>query len=59
MAWADVEAGAVSARDRVRTAIVALPEVDDVAERWFADETFVHYDEHAEHIASFVDGAPA
>jgi Mycothiol maleylpyruvate isomerase N-terminal domain len=58
MAWADVEAGAVSARDRVRTAIVALPEVDDVAESWFADETFVHYDEHAEQIAAFADGLP-
>ena len=23
---------------------------------WFADETFVHYDEHAEHIAAFVNG---
>jgi hypothetical protein len=59
MTWADVEAGAVSARDRVRTAIVALPEVDDVAERWFADETFEHYDEHAEHIAAFADRLPA
>ena len=58
MAWADVEAGAVSARDRVRTAIVALPQVDDVAEKWFADETFEHYDEHAEHIAAFADGVP-
>jgi uncharacterized damage-inducible protein DinB len=58
MAWADVEAGAVSARDRVRTAIVALPEVDDVAEEWFADETFEHYEEHAEHIAAFADGLP-
>lgn len=58
MLWTDVEAGAVSARDRVRTAIAALPEVDDVAERWFAEETFVHYDEHAEHIAAFADGLP-
>ena len=46
----------MTARDRVRTAVLALPEVDDVAETWFADETYVHYDEHAEHIASFVDG---
>ena len=58
MAWADVEAGAVSARDRVRTAMAALPEVDDVAERWFAEETFEHYDEHAEHIAKFADSVP-
>jgi hypothetical protein len=59
MAWADVEAGAVSARDRVRTAIVALPQVDDIAEKWFADETFEHYDEHAEHVATFADGLPS
>ncbi|MGZ5301687.1 MAG: hypothetical protein ACXWEJ_07680, partial [Actinomycetota bacterium] len=58
MVWVDVEAGAVSARDRVRTAIAALPEVDDVAERWFADETIDHYDEHAEHIAAFADSLP-
>ena len=30
MSWADVEAGAVSGRDRVTTAIAALPEVDDI-----------------------------
>jgi hypothetical protein len=58
MAWADVKAGADSARERVRAAIVALPEIDDVAETWFAEETFVHYDEHAEHIAIFVDDVP-
>jgi hypothetical protein len=58
MLWADVEAGSVSARDRVRTSIAALPEVDDVAEKWFAEETFVHYDEHAEHITAFADGMP-
>ena len=32
MTWADVEGGAVSARSRVRAAIGALPQVDDVAE---------------------------
>jgi hypothetical protein len=56
MSWADVGAGAVLARDRVRTAIAALPEVDDVAEAWFADETYTHYEEHAEQIAAFVAG---
>jgi hypothetical protein len=58
MAWDDVVAGAVSARERVRTAIGSLPDVDDVAESWFAEETYVHYDEHAEHIAAFVDHLP-
>lgn len=58
MTWADVEAGGVKARERVRTAIAALPDVDDVAEMWFADETTTHYDEHAEHIAAFADALP-
>ena len=34
-------------------------DVDDVAETWFAEETFVHYDEHEEHIAAFADGLTA
>jgi hypothetical protein len=59
MAWADVEAGAVSGRDRVRAAIAALPDVDDAAEKWFAEETYVHYDEHAEHIAAFAESLPS
>ncbi len=55
MVWADINTGAVSSRERVRTAIAALPDVDDVAEQWFADETYVHYDEHAEQIAAFAN----
>jgi hypothetical protein len=58
MSWSDVEAGAASARDRVRAAIVALPQVDTAAEGWFADETFAHYDEHAEQIAAFAGRPP-
>ncbi len=58
MPWTDVEAGAISARERVRTAIATLPRMDDVAETWFADETYMHYDEHAEHVAAFADGLP-
>ena len=53
MTWADVEAGTKTARDRARTALAALDEVDDVAEGWFADETYTHYDEHAAHLAAF------
>jgi hypothetical protein len=55
MAWAEVEAGAANSRDRVRRAIAALGVVDDVAAEWFAEETFVHYDEHAAQIAAFAD----
>ncbi len=42
-----------------RTALAALGDVDDVAETWFADETYAHYDEHEEHITAFADGLPA
>ena len=34
-------------------------EIDDVAGTWFAEETYVHYDEHAEHITAFADSLPA
>lgn len=59
MAWDDVTAGAVAGRERVRTALVELGTVDAVAEEWFAEETFVHYDEHLEHIVAFADGLSA
>ena len=59
MAWDAVVDGANAARARVRAAIADLATVDDVAERWFADETYEHYDEHEEHIAAFPDGLPA
>ncbi len=55
MAWADVVAGAEAGRARVRSALAALPEVDAVAEAWFADETFTHYDEHAEQVGAFAE----
>ncbi|MGZ6545876.1 MAG: hypothetical protein ACXVEI_11230 [Actinomycetota bacterium] len=55
MTWVDVETGAASARERVRIAIASLGTVDDVAAAWFAEETFLHYDEHADQIAAFVD----
>jgi uncharacterized damage-inducible protein DinB len=55
MSWEDVVAGTAVGRERVRTAIAAFDDVDQVAETWFAEETFIHYDEHTEHIAAFVD----
>ncbi len=55
MSWEDVVTGTDAARARVRTALSALPQVADDAAGWFADETFTHYDEHAEQIAAFVD----
>jgi hypothetical protein len=59
MTWDDVTAGAAAGRARVRTALAALGDVDGVAQTWFADETYAHYDEHAEHIAAFADGLSA
>lgn len=59
MGWDDVSAGAIAGRDRVRAALAELGDVEEVAATWFADETFVHYDEHAEHIVAFADGPPA
>ena len=59
MAWDDVTTGAAAGRERVRTALAELGEIDGVAGTWFAEETYVHYDEHAEHITAFADGLPA
>jgi hypothetical protein len=56
MTWDDVVAGAESGRERARAAIAAFDEVDQVTETWFAEETFIHYGEHAEHIAAFAAG---
>lgn len=56
MTWDDVVTGASAGRQRVRTALTEMGDVDQVAETWFAEETFVHYDEHAEHITTFADG---
>ena len=59
MAWDDVAAGAITGREHARSALVALGDVDEVAETWFAEETFVHYDEHEEHITAFAKGLSA
>jgi hypothetical protein len=59
MTWAAVAAGAIAGRERARAALAALGDVDEVAESWFAEETFAHYDEHAEHIKAFANGLPA
>ena len=53
--WDEVRAGAERARARARGALIVLPDVGEDAARWFGEETFAHYDEHAEHIRAFVD----
>jgi hypothetical protein len=54
MTWNDVQTGADAARARIRD-LVASGAVPDDATTWSADETFIHYDEHAEHVRAFAD----
>jgi DinB family protein len=51
--WNEVVASADAARRRVRDAFENAPEGDEPA-RWFGEETFEHYDEHAEHVRAFL-----
>jgi hypothetical protein len=55
MTWDAVESDAVGMREHVRNAL--LETTDEVAMRWFAEETFEHYDEHAAEIARFANEA--
>jgi hypothetical protein len=52
MTWDDVVAGADEARASLRTA-VARPGLAAEAIVWAADESWIHYDEHAEHVSAF------
>jgi Mycothiol maleylpyruvate isomerase N-terminal domain len=51
MTWEAVESDGARMRERVRAALAKT--TDEVAMRWFAEETFEHYDEHAAEIARF------
>jgi hypothetical protein len=53
MSWDTVGSNAARMRERVRAALAST--TDDVAMRWFAEETFEHYDEHAADIARFAN----
>jgi hypothetical protein len=55
LTWDQVRERADDARRRVRDAFEAGPDDDRVA-AWFAEETFEHYDEHAEQVRSFATG---
>jgi hypothetical protein len=52
MSWDDVVAGAEEARASLRTA-VARPGLAAEAIVWAADESWIHYDEHAQHVRAF------
>jgi hypothetical protein len=53
MTWEQVTEGAAAARARVRAALGA--NAVEGALTCFGEETFVHYDEHAVHVAAFAD----
>jgi hypothetical protein len=54
MSFDEVVAGAEAERLRLHGIWSSLPEIGDEAARWFSEETFVHYDEHAEEIRHFL-----
>jgi hypothetical protein len=53
MSFEEVLRGAEEARARARSVWSALPEVSGEAERFFAEETSEHYDEHRAEIQAF------
>jgi hypothetical protein len=55
MSWDEVRAGAESARAALRATVAAGPSAEAID--WAAEESFVHYDEHAREIKAFADQA--
>jgi hypothetical protein len=52
--WDDAIARAAAGRERARTALSAFDDViPELAAQWFREDTFEHYDEHAEQIRAF------
>ena len=52
--WDDALALAERGRERVRAALVAFEdEIPEPAAQWFREDTFEHYDEHAQQVRSF------
>ena len=58
MSIAETLAAAEACRAKLQ-AVWPTVEPDEVAADWYAEETFVHYDEHAAEIAAFADGRGA
>jgi hypothetical protein len=57
MSWEDVIAGAGAARAELRGLVGSRDLAPDVL-TWATEETFTHYDEHAEHVRTFADPLP-
>ena len=55
MTLADVEDGLDAAHQRMLAAWAGLPEVTEVAEKWFVWETIEHYEEHLPEVAGLAD----
>ena len=56
MGWDEAIRRAEENRGRVRSAFAAFDEPPELAVQWFTDDTFDHYEEHAEQIRAFNDG---
>jgi hypothetical protein len=53
----EVMTAAEAARASMRTVWSSLPEIDDDRARLFAEETFLHYDDHAAEIRRYLGSA--
>jgi hypothetical protein len=53
MSWDEVIRKAEESRERVRAALSAFDDPPELALRWFRDDTFDHYQEHAAQIRAF------
>ena len=52
--WDQAIAGATAGREQARAALSAFDEaIPELAAQWFREDTFEHYDEHAEQIRAF------
>lgn len=56
MSLADVRQGVDAARARMLAAWDSLPEVTEVARKWFVWETIEHYEEHLPHVRGLAAG---
>lgn len=55
LSYEDAMKTALADREAARNALLELPEVTDEAASWFQEETFDHYQEHAEEVSRFAD----
>jgi mycothiol maleylpyruvate isomerase-like protein len=53
MSWDEIWSRSASHRERVRAALVAVPELTDGLVEEFRGETYEHYEEHTAEVAAF------